>query len=62
MCSGKAEAFSDDVAAQLTPSNFSLTIGSKQMKVMFEEYTDATFTKKVVSQRYIPFLLDCFSL
>ena len=59
MCSGSPENFSDAAAAQLTPSNFTLNIGSKQMKVMYEEYTDSTFTTKKVNQHVN--LVGCWS-
>lgn len=44
MCSGSPMNLSDTASDQLTPSNFSLNIGHKQIKVLFDEYTDATFT------------------
>lgn len=48
MCGSEPQPFSDDAAAQLIANNYTLTIGSKQMKAVFEEYTDATFTTKKV--------------
>ena len=48
MCGAKPANFSDDAAAVLIPNNYTLSIGSKQMKAIFEEYTDETFTVKKV--------------
>lgn len=48
MCGPEPANFSDDAAAVLIPNNYTLSIGSKQMKAVFEEYTDATFTVKKV--------------
>lgn len=47
-CGATPQNLSDDALTQLTPSNFSLNIGGKYIKALFEEYTDATFTTKKV--------------
>ena len=49
MCGDKPQAFDDDASGILVPSNLSMVVGHKQLKALFEEYTDNTFTTKKVS-------------
>lgn len=51
MCGDEPQNFTDDAAAQLIPNNYTLSPGSKQLKAIFEEYTDDTFTVKKVYLR-----------
>lgn len=49
MCGEEPEDFDEDAAGILVPSNLSMVVGHKQLKTLFEEYTDNTFTTKKVS-------------
>ena len=48
MCSGAPEPLDNSSLMFVQPSNFSLQMGSQVKKALFYEYTDATFTTRVV--------------
>lgn len=49
MCGDEPSDFDDDASGILVPSNLSMVVGHSQLKALFEEYTDNTFTTKKVA-------------
>lgn len=47
-CEAEPQPFDDAASSILVPSNLSIVVGHQQLKVLFEEYTDNTFTTKKV--------------